>query len=325
MKPIDKVDTEENEKSASILLDDTVAIAAILKSRVFFESDNLPLAIDSLRSYLSQQKTTSKGTEEEVCNSPLVNYLLSLLSSSSPSSSSKTVVLGTQWQKCALPNILDSDSRLARDNSYQYNGTSDLAWDDLIARCSGDGSDPSTWGESTDCLPRDLRQRLEAVFDIIQGRIAYRIYFRQEARLAPALCPYVFTYEAKENKWVFDTSILVGLSGPEHAGSQLRPLRRFDGRIIVREVEPETTHLNALRVLKLSRDGTTKVFLPNLPSLRRVDNEGVTLHRGDELNLSFVTFDRSDSESESRFWIEATGYYVPSTRDKPYKWLNHIR
>jgi len=304
------VGEQKEEKSASVLFDDTVQMAAILKSRIFFDSGDSNAAIEALRSYfrkmVSQEKDRTTNAQNR-CDAPLINYLLVLLQSFS----SNRAFEKNQWKECVLlDTVLDTDARLARDNSYQYNGTTNLAWNDVNTLCGA--TDPSLWGETSECLPRDLGQRLRKVFDIAQDRIAYRIYFRQESRLAPALCPYVFTYDINQRQWIFDTSILTGLDAPDLAASQIRPLRRFDGKLIVREVEPEISYLDQIRVVVVGHDGKRQILHPRLDALREIDNTYVVMHQGDEL---YLTFDNLDQFKElSKYWIEATGYYTPVSR-----------
>jgi tetratricopeptide (TPR) repeat protein len=300
---------QKEEKSASVLFDDMVQMAAILKSRIFFDSGDSDAAIEALRSYFQKMVIQEKDqtNAQKLCDAPLTNYLLVLLQAFS----SNGPFDKNQWKECVpLDTVLDTDARLARDNSYQYNGTTDLAWNDVNTLCGA--TDPSLWGETSECLPRDLGQRLRKVFDIAQGRIAYRIYFRQESRLAPAFCPYVFTYDTNQRQWIFDTSILTGLDALELAGSQLRPLRRFDGRLIVSEVEPEISHLDQIRVVVVGHDGKRHILRPRFNALREIDNNYLVLHQGDELYLTFDNLDHF--KGLSKYWIEATGYYTPVNR-----------
>lgn len=179
----------------------------------------------------------------------------------------------------------------------------------MTTLCASEGNKVSVWGETGQCLPRDLSQRLKKVYDIVQDRIAYRIFYRQEVLLGPALCPYVFTYDASRGGWFLDTTIIYGLSRKELEEIQARPLRHFDGRLIVREVESEISHLDQISIVVTDQDGQSHVLRPQIKSLRYSDSNYLVLRHGDEIYLTFDGFEQM--KGSINFRIEAKGYYMP--------------
>ncbi len=122
-----------------------------------------------------------------------------------------------------------------------------------------------------------------------------------------AACPFVYTHNG--SGWAFDTSIIYEQVGAENERLQGRPLQHFDGRLLIREEEPETSSLDLVFVRVTLADGTTTDLYPDIPALREADDQYHVLHQGDELLLTFAGF--SALQSPVSYEVYAEGYYLP--------------
>jgi hypothetical protein len=185
-----------------------------------------------------------------------------------------------------------------------------MTWSELYSECYTPDADVTTWGsESTPCLPRDLENRLEAVYARFQRHVHDRLFFNRQAIVGMGACPYDFTYDASDDAWHPDTTILYKLIGPEAEQVQARPLSRFDGRLWVRELEPETSYIDHLYVRLLTVDGGWLSLRPDDPALAAADGDYLILHEGDDQQLVFDL--PPDAPSIRQAWVVAAGYYVP--------------
>jgi tetratricopeptide (TPR) repeat protein len=185
---------------------------------------------------------------------------------------------------------------------------------DLLSECYATGSktwqDPTTWGNAdTPCLPDDLEERLEVVYAKFQRWVHYRLFFNKAIMLSMGACPYVFTYDDQRHAWVPDTTIIYKLVGAEAEQSQARQLTRFDGRLWLRELGPETSYVDRLYVRVLTADGRWLVLALDDPALAADDGDYLILRQGDE---RLLTFDLPpDALPIQQAWVVAEGYYVP--------------
>jgi hypothetical protein len=86
-------------------------------------------------------------------------------------------------------------------------------------------------------------------------------------------------------------------------------LHRFDGRILIREVEPEVSYIDSVFVLADCADGRKELFRPQNELLRRDDRRYVLLTNGEEL---MVTFDVPASGlCDGTYSLSTRGFYVP--------------
>jgi tetratricopeptide (TPR) repeat protein len=188
-----------------------------------------------------------------------------------------------------------------------------MTWCDIEQACKEQGSlksDVTAWGtESNPCLPNGLEDRLEAVYANFQQRVHYRLFFVKEIQALGAACPYVFTYDNQYRDLLLDTTIIYRLIGPEAEQLQARPLTRFDGRLWLRELEPETSYVDQLYVRVLTADGRWLTLAPDVPALIADDGDYLILQQGDERILEFEL--PSGALPIQQAWVVADGYYVP--------------
>jgi hypothetical protein len=156
------------------------------------------------------------------------------------------------------------------------------------------------------CLPADPKARLLAVYDLRNDEL-FALREQPQMIFLGAQCPYVYTEDPLTGDWEFQTTILYKLVDRE--GVQRRPLTQFNGRLLIREEEPEISYLNQLYVLAEMTDGSTRILEADVEALRHADAEYIVLHQGDEI---LITLDDHTVSGEVRqWWVVAAGYYTP--------------
>ncbi len=162
---------------------------------------------------------------------------------------------------------------------------------------------------TSNCLDTDLSDphaRIKAVFkffsdELTQDRVQPVFSFTS------AQCPFVYTEDPLTGQWAYQTTILYKLVN--HEAAQLRPLAQFHGRLLIREMEPEESHINRLYVLAKLADGTFKVLEPNLPELQQVDTQYLVLQQNDQRIITLQNYSAADQVIQ--WWVMAVGYYIP--------------
>jgi tetratricopeptide (TPR) repeat protein len=234
---------------------------------------------------------------------PLPRYLLWLIRSIQGSPAAESFSWNTDIN--AL-NLYSSDFTAWTSGDVAW-----MTWIDISRECvTSDSNDISLWGsEVNSCLPNSLEERLEAVYAKFQQRVHHRIFFNQEAYPGVGACPHVFTYDDQHQDWLPDTTIIYKLIGPEAEQRQARPLTRFDGRLWLRELEPETSYVDQLYVRVLTADGRWFTLTPSDPALIADDGDYLILQQGGERMLEFEF--PPGALPVRQAWAVADGYYVP--------------
>jgi tetratricopeptide (TPR) repeat protein len=210
----------------------------------------------------------------------------------------------------ALPYTVTLDTTKPLFISWSYGNAATMAWYDLVKQCQQSPADDfRTWGSPVNpCLPADPLERFNAVSDIIQRRLVQRLFFNDVVPMGGMACPYIFTYDADRHTWSLDTTILYKLIGPAAETTQAHRLTRFDGRLLLREVEPEISYVDQIAMQLVTSDGRTLTLTLNDPLLGAADGRYLILHQGDE---HLLTFDIPEEALPIReAWVIATGYYV---------------
>ena len=178
----------------------------------------------------------------------------------------------------------------------------------LLGQCGL--TDVATWGSvANPCLPVNPKARLETVYEQFQTRVHYRLFFARHFSPGIGACPYVFTYDSQQDEWQFDNTIIYKLVGPQAETIQARPLSRFDGRLLIREIEPETSYLDMVLVRLVTADGRELTLYPDDPVLAQDDGHYLVMRQGDERLLQFQI--PEDVSAIRQAWVVAAGYYVP--------------
>jgi uncharacterized membrane protein len=121
-------------------------------------------------------------------------------------------------------------------------------------------------------------------------------------------CPYVYTYSNTTKAWHNEGVILRGNVGKHRESLAEKELRFFDGRILLKEQDPEDTFIDSIFVRAIYADGRQFVAYPSNTSLRSIDGNRIRLRQGQQRLLSFEV---PNTQNVRKFILTAVGYYVP--------------
>jgi len=159
---------------------------------------------------------------------------------------------------------------------------------------------------SSSCLPTDPKERILAVYALFNDDL-FELREQPKMIFMGAQCPYVYTVDPITGEWEFDTTILYNIV--DHEAAQIRPLTQFNGKLLIREEEPEISYINRLYLLAEMADGSFKILEPDVESLKYVDTEYIVLHQGEEILVSLEDYPVTGEVIQ--WWVMAVGYYSP--------------
>jgi hypothetical protein len=166
---------------------------------------------------------------------------------------------------------------------------------------------PSTWerlvvGDAFEVAQIRLDQRLVTV------RPEPEDYFLVREAVHAGSCPYVYTRSGFSESWQREGTILTGRDAVWKSGTSTIPLARFDGTVLLREIDPETSYIDALWVEVVAEDGRVITTLqPQVGALQKEDQVYLVLHQGDERLVDFGAHSLGVGE---RYRLAGSGYYV---------------
>ena len=158
---------------------------------------------------------------------------------------------------------------------------------------------PSIRIESIDVNDKALR---------VRGSDPERFVIHSE--LHKGSCPFVYTYSARSGTWENQGHILYGRNSRDKEGGDEIEISDFNGRIRLRERDPETSFIDFVYVRAVKRDGTTELLLAKDHLLRKLDGHYLVLEQGQEVE---VEFEMPVDPAAGSFVVGAHGYYVPYT------------
>jgi hypothetical protein len=118
-------------------------------------------------------------------------------------------------------------------------------------------------------------------------------------------CPYAFAYSRKENRWLPLGHILYGVNSKAKESTDAKILKSFDGRIRMREMEPETSFIDSMQVDVECSGSKASTVLPNNDLVKRRDGRYLELRQGDDV---IIQFDAA-APSGCKATLRTTGYY----------------
>ncbi len=121
-------------------------------------------------------------------------------------------------------------------------------------------------------------------------------------------CPFVYTYSPATGEWLNEGHILYGRNSSFKESTDETHLRRFDGRVIIKEEDPEQSFIDFVYIKVTLIDGREKLLYPLNSKLRFQDGDYLTMRQGDQIELQF---DGPPNLFVSSYSIVSRGYYVP--------------
>ena len=72
--------------------------------------------------------------------------------------------------------------------------------------------------------------------------------------LAHNKCPFLYSYDAKGNL-SYENTFMYNLDGKDSETTQIRPLKTISNTFLIKELEPETSHIDSLYLLAELKSG----------------------------------------------------------------------
>lgn len=100
-------------------------------------------------------------------------------------------------------------------------------------------------------------------------------------------CPYIYTFSAQSQTWLREGRILSKFDAVQKESLDERVLKRFDGRILIKEEELETSYIDYVAIKLITAEGQ-ELIIPTLQRrLRSIDKHYVVLRKGESVELTF--------------------------------------
>ncbi|MFZ0063677.1 MAG: hypothetical protein WAL47_16715, partial [Pyrinomonadaceae bacterium] len=124
-------------------------------------------------------------------------------------------------------------------------------------------------------------------------------------------CPFVYTYSAR-GTWENEGHILYGRNGLLKESTDEKQLKRFDGRVIIKEEDPEESFIDFVYIKAKLVDGSERLLYPDNQALRFQDGNYLTMKQGQQIELQF---EQPSDLFIISYSIVSRGYYIPYARN----------
>jgi hypothetical protein len=120
-------------------------------------------------------------------------------------------------------------------------------------------------------------------------------------------CPYLFTYDEDVKMFKMESHILYGQSSKLKEGLDTIACKRFDGRLEIREIDPEVSYIDYVAVLSIDQYGRSTLHFPDDSTLGSVNHSYIKMKQGDVLKLKYSTF---KPLKNATYKVISSGYYI---------------
>jgi hypothetical protein len=122
-------------------------------------------------------------------------------------------------------------------------------------------------------------------------------------------CPYVYTYASGSKTWLNEGVILYGRNSETKEAVDEKQLRMFDGRLLIREKDPEESSIDSIYLRVIAPDGGEVILYPRNSKLRYADSKYLRLKQGQQVVVDFDPL--PNGYIVSKLILAAKGYYIP--------------
>ncbi len=158
--------------------------------------------------------------------------------------------------------------------------------------------------------------RLEAVEinsggDLVRHFDPTRLNITPEGELVGGSCPYIYSYNSATARWMNQGTILVGKSAKAKESMDETPLRSFDGRLLIRERDPEESFIDLVQIRAKLADGSSIILRAKDLRLRNADGNYLQLRQNQQMEIAFEIPVGFVAE---KYYVISSGYYLPSNK-----------
>lgn len=153
-----------------------------------------------------------------------------------------------------------------------------------------------------------------SLFSILQGQPETALQTMSDGKTFTVYgsCPYVYTLEKKQKKYLLEDHIIYKLNSPTKKGYDTLQLFNPSSEIMLKEIDDEQSFIDEIFLLEVL-GGKLKFFSCSNEYLNRKDNNYLKLIKGDE---KVVHFDNFHKLSGAKYYLISYGYYVPKVKSK---------
>ena len=281
-------------------------LSELLRSKIAFDTGDTGQAISIVENLIDSHLENFPNASEDLYSYYLLGLLQSLAGDDGAAMDTFEFVLDRV-------SYIDFDFRFISDMRTGYL-TGDLALDVLFQSCSiyqNTGMEPvhipNPCDSDNQVSNKPFDAQIEEMYDLLQEFLAYRLKNTPGIPLGMA-CPFVFTYDADYQEWQFDNTIIYQLVGKDQEQAQRRRLQHFDGRLLIKELEPEISYLDDVYVIVVNSQGEETKLAHDFEPLKQSDDRYFVMERGDSKLLTFSSYSELDDIEE--VWVVAEGYYI---------------
>jgi len=120
-------------------------------------------------------------------------------------------------------------------------------------------------------------------------------------------CPYVYT-KNKNDEWMVENHIIYGFNSKSKESVDELLLNRFDGKILIKENDPETSYLDYVAIKYVSPTNKEIIYLSDKKELGLKDEKYFKMDQGDSIILDFK-FDKGIKQN-GKYYLISKGYYL---------------
>jgi hypothetical protein len=118
-------------------------------------------------------------------------------------------------------------------------------------------------------------------------------------------CPFAFS--ATESGLTLERVILLNQNSEAKFNYDTIMLKHFTCKMKVKELDPEQSHIDFIKVLEVTAMGERIDHLVDVPELKKSDQDFKVLNQGESIALDFSC----SAKLDSKYWLISKGYYVP--------------
>ena len=153
-------------------------------------------------------------------------------------------------------------------------------------------------------------------------RYAFRGFDRDRLVLIDGVeagsCPYAYSRAHAGGPWRLEGHLIYGHRKRAWEGTDTLKLHRFDGQLLIRERDPETSFLREVYLVVHRANGNRETFQPGQSILQRGQSDYFIMNQGDSLLLDFPNF---EPRAGDRYRLVNAGYYLPYRPRVSYRFL----
>ncbi|MBU0483741.1 MAG: hypothetical protein KKB30_04420 [Proteobacteria bacterium] len=157
-------------------------------------------------------------------------------------------------------------------------------------------------------VERTTKQEFTFEFDPARPPVLDNMCVPQGTYSGGKACPFIYTQNKPDGEWLAQGTILTDQNGKKTERTQVKDLKDFSGKVLIREIDPETSFIDAMSVILFYSDGSQKELMPEPDALKVIDGNYLTTKQGDQVEVSFE--EPADWNFE-RAAITAHGFYEP--------------